>query len=734
MQLSKLGQGLAVSAVSALVITGLAVSAAPATAADTAGVRLISQADGLASMRRDASNSVGLTVALTAQRLDPNATISFEVNANPVATDDDPGWTAVATSGETVHQPYTSVQWTPSTDLVGTRIALRAVATVPAGSGSVETRTYSTRRDVALTGAQSTTHAVSVGTSPFDDFFIPIGPSFPVPSAGQIGHYFAQPYRDSGRTASLLRVYGTTSATSGTVELSAWNAADGAFRGQTNAAVSAATLKTNGYSSTAVSGGSFRGLLDISGFDARSGDALAVRAARDTDAVLPVQLTAQRLTAISVGEPYLGEEGASVTLTVLDQDSDSVPGAEVRRMSDGSLVDYTDINGQVSVSQPSSTSERYYANTTDNDAYEKRVDVATAPVRTPAPDAVATGTEAVFAHGPVFDDQEYRAGDIALQVLDQGGAPIRGQQQVTYSVRAAGAEPTAPTTVSTDLNGRVEIPFDPEAPDGEYVLSFTAPESAGGAEMTPVRFVAGDAELDLTPRAGTAPSGGRITYDGRLTVEGKPLPDHAIDLDYTRGTEEAPGTEADAALLVDGLRVLDAQTYSEDDGSFSVTVDDLAEAGGPAETGGRLTVATRDLGDLIEATADFTAAPDTTPTPTPTPTATPAPVPTPTPTPTPVTDPAKATVTLRLTGTDAGPARDRLRIAGSTEVAGQKVRIHVKGARGHWRSVKTLRLDERGNADVTLRDRNGDAVTHYRVRLLPNPDSFAFTSKVLRLR
>ena len=201
MQLSKLGHGLAVSAVSALVITGLAVTTPAALAANVDGVRLISQQDGIASVRRDADAPVGTTVTLTAEQHDPKDMVSFSFNNNPTAGNDADGWTPVSQYGPMTGH-YVSVEWTPDPDLVGTDVALRAVTT-PSAMGEGPAPTYSPPRAVALHGQGSSVHAVSLSRG-FD------------PAAS--GAFFVQPYLDSSRTASLLAVTGTTSATDGTVE------------------------------------------------------------------------------------------------------------------------------------------------------------------------------------------------------------------------------------------------------------------------------------------------------------------------------------------------------------------------------------------------------------------------------------------------------------------------------------------------------------------------------------
>ena len=174
---------------------------------------------------------------------------------------------------------------------------------------------------------------------------------------------------------------------------------------------------------------------------------------------------------------------------------------------------------------------------------------------------------------------------------------------------------------TTDADGRLEVDFDPAWADGEYTLVFTAPQGAGGAEEEPVTFVAGDAVLGLTPVAGKAAPGGRISYAGTLTVAGKPLAGRDIDLAYTQGTEQAPGTAADATLLLGEMRKLDGRgtITTQDDGTFTVDPSKspkqmvIKPTGGPAKghtvkalykiEGDTLTIA---LGDKDRRPSDFT--------------------------------------------------------------------------------------------------------------------------------
>lgn len=697
MQLSRLGQGLAVSAVSALVITGLAVSAPAAVAADGAAVRLISQADGVASVKRDANSPGGTSIALAAQVLDPRASVTFEYNSDPSATNDATDW--VSTGPVTMTLGYAYTPWSADSSLVGTSIALRAVAVVPADGSTPETRTYSLLNDVAVTGQDSPEQAVSIGE---------VGPDNPAAP----GAFFAQPYASTGRTASLLAVTGLTSATDGTVELSAWNPQAGVFQGGVAAAVEPTTLKAPnpGGGINLAPGGTFTGVLDIEPFGVDDGDVLAVRARRDTDAVYPAELVSQQIAAISQtdGTGDVTPTGAEVTLTVFDPFGGVVVGAEVHRSSDGARVGYTDSSGSIVVEQAPDTTESYYANTTDVDAFEDGVDVQSEAVTTGAYEAVPVAAEAVLADGDVFDDREYAPGDIAVQVLDAYGLPYAGEATIDYSLHHAGTPAPELETVATDADGRFVVPFDPSGPDGDQVLTFLPPPSPRDREETTVTFTAGDARLGLTPLAGTGTSGGTISYAGTLTVEGKALPGRTVDLAYARGTEQAPGTTADAGL--GSQRAVTSAVATAPDGTFAATVSDALETGNPAETGGRLTVSARGLGDSLTATADFAAGPA-------------APT-------TPTVDLPRVKVGLK--GSSTG-AKDKLRVSAPRAAARAKVELRAKiGTK--WRVVKRARLDRKGDVTLAVRDRNGAQATRYRVVVQATDTVARSTSKVVRVR
>ncbi|WP_193613019.1 hypothetical protein [Nocardioides lijunqiniae] len=677
-------QGLAASAVAALTITGLAMTPAAQAAPGDPGAVLLSLSSGIASTKTDSELATSsYPIQLVAARLEPAATIAFEVNADPRAGDAAPGWTDISVNNVQDEGDFAVTQWdgglaSPG-DLVGTRVSVRVVSTLPS-----QDPTYSTRHDVAVTGEASPADSVSF--------------------TGFNGGVFTQPYDSSQRTQQLVGLTGTTTATSGQVELSQWRRADGTFHGLTDAAVSPQDLKVSATNNlTFVDGGRFDGAVELSAFDATLGDRVAVRAAlaggRSSDEVDTAQLYEQTIQSFGVlsDKSVTTSQGTSITLSVTDQKGSGVAGVEVR-LGDGSLVGYTDGGGRIRHLQPNSSTATYYVNTTDVDEYETSTDYQLqidAPAYTPA----ASGVELVLADGKVFDDQEYAAGDIALQIVDQEGEPFPGVRDLEYRLYPTGGQAPSDTTVTTNASGRAVLPFDPAGPDGAWTLVHT--DGDGLWERRRHTLVAGDSTLRLTPAAGAASSGGQVAYAGSLRVGEWPVSGRAISLGYTRGVELVPGKDADAGILAGGARKLTGSVTTSKAGAFAVTVADAAEAGAPSETGA-LRAEAKAAKETVTAKATFGSG-------------------------------KKGTAKIRLTGSSKGAKPDRLVVTGPASVAGERVRLSVKVGR-KWKAVKTIVLDKRGRRTVTVKDSNGAATTTYRAQLLPSKRVQGSTSGVKKLR
>lgn len=672
-------RGLATAAVGALAMTGLTMTgltmtAAPSYAAESGDVRLLSQRGGIASTRPDGGSVFTPAIRVTAARLDTSGVVTFEANADPHAVASTPGWIEVGTT-DTSNADFVFADWDGTLggqSMVGTRVSLRAGSSVGG-----EAPTYSTVNDVLVSGPTSPAEAARISTFS--------------------GGYFVQPYADSGRTQSLLGVSGETSATDGTVALTPWRNGAAAFGGRVDAAVAPADIKVQSQTpapdseSVYADGGSFRGVLGLAAFEAQDGDSVAVRATRDSDEVAAATLHAQQIDSLTSGQTRPGAAGTSVDLVVTDTGSYPVAGAEVRRM-DGALVGYTDGAGIVEVLQDNDTSQTYYVNTTDADGYDAAVDTSV-EVSVPAYTPAASGLRAVLTDGDVFDDSEYAAGDIALQVVDQAGEPYAGAREVSYALYPTAGPKPSRTSAFTDASGRLVVPFDPAGQDGHYTL-----ESDGPDGVRRSFFVAGDTTLGLAPAQAAATSGGAVAITGQLSVGEWPLAGRSVALTFRQGTELVPGTGADAGILAGGKRRLAATVASRADGSFVATVDDPSEVGRPTETTGTLRAAA--LGATDTATVAFGS--------------------------------GKGTLQLRLKGTSKGGAADRLVAKGGPTLQGERVKVLARAGR-KWKPVKTVRLGRTGGLTLTVKDKNGAAKTAYRVQLLASDRTRPSTSNTVTL-
>ncbi len=675
-----IARGLAVSAVSALTLTGLSVATAPLANAAGPDVELLTQFTGYASTAFN-GNLGSSPSRLTAYLESPDAVVSFQVNPDPEAGDADAGWRDV--SGTTQYAgDYAYVAWGGSDSTgryyTGERVALRVVATDAGGTS------YATRNDVEVTGMGSEVPSVSISTL-----------SAP---------YFTQPYADSGRTSTTGLVSGATSTTSGTVELSTWRGSDGTFVGQTQAQVESASFKLPGSNDEYLYFGRFTGAVELTAFDLQEG-VVGVAAELGSDDVAPVALTPQTITTVSASYPQdvrPGDQG-DLTVQVYDENSRSVIGAEVRRVSNGSLVGYTDRNGSVATTQAGGSTEQYYANATDADGYDSADgDVQSGPVTVGTYEPVAAYTDALLADGLAFDVDEYAAGDLAVRVLDDQSRRVGAGESVSYKIYPSDEEaPAAYSTALTNEDGIAVVDFDAAGASGGYTF-VSVLTSQVGTETDQVRtFTTGEAALLLSPKADPVveEAGGQVDYFGRLVVEGEPLAGRRVDLTYDRGIEVAPGNRADAAFLTADGRRLGTSVTTNGNGSFRVTVDDQDENPQAAETGGLLSAVTGDTVATETATVDGDAATDALST-------------------TQFGAAGPGTAELSLSGFGNGARADRLRVSGPAGLAGEGIKAFRITAKGKRVLVTTETLNRTGDRAIRVADRNGRATTTYVVRLV----------------
>ncbi len=690
---------LAAAAVGALAVTGLAVTAPTAQAVDPGVVLLSQYNDGAdASLRFDGRDSL---IALAAEVTDPTASVTFEYNLDPDATDTSPRWTAIAGT-PVVTGSYATLDWDAAgprgTTLTGRTVAVRAVATVD--DGGVPVSTYSTRNGVHIARDSSDTPSVTLRPAVFSG------------GRNEAG-FFVQPYVESGMTSTLTRLTGTTSATSGTVALS-WRDEGGAFGGTVDADVVPTPLKVPDTYSY-VEGGRFSGVLDISDAEPQNGEVIAFGADLDTDEVWAADIYEQTISDVNAqvtSNPRAGED-ADVRVTVADvEDYRPMVGVEIRRSSDDTLVGYTDEDGGVETTQPAGTVESYYANVTDDDPYvAEDGDRVSPPVDATGYDPEPTYVDANLSDGDAFDRDEYADGDIYLQVRDQAGRPVGAGESASYRLYHSESEaPATLVTGTTDDDGRVPVAFEP-GPSGEYLLDYrlgsnTDPEpdpeagpEARDTSLTTASFVTGDAELTFRPRSpAVADAGGQIDYVGSMTVEGVPLAGRRIGLRYTRGVEVVPGRFPDAGMVTDSGIALRRTVTTDRSGLFDVTVDDKLESTSASEVGGVLRARTLDNVASEASPLDGNALADGASR-------------------TQFGDGSRGSVRVRLYGAGRGPRADQLRVGAPASVAGETVKV-FRYQGGRLVLERTVVLDSEGDAPyIGIRDRNGTATTTYVVRL-----------------
>ena len=381
-----------------------------------------------------------------------------------------------------------------------------------------------------------------------------------------------------------------------------------------------------------------------------------------------------------------------------------VIGAEVRRLSDGSVVGYTDRAGTVTTTQPGGSDEEYYANASDANGYdEAEGDVRSGPITVETYEPIATSVDLLLGDGQVFDADEYETGDLAVRVLDDRGRPFGAGESVSYKIYPSEEDaPATYATALTDEDGVAVAAFESAGATGSY--TFAAVLSSQEPTSTPdqLPFTTGEASLLLSPKAGTveATAGGQIDYFGRLLVDGEPLGDRRIDLGYERGVEVVPGNQPDAAIVTADGRRLRSSVTTNRNGSFRVTVDDQDETPQASEVGGLLTAVTGDTVATEQSAVDGNAATGTTST-----------------TQFGSTEPGTASVLLG--GFGNGPRADRLRVTGPATLADETIEVFRVTAKGKRVLVTTRTLDSDGDRPaIRVADRNGSRETTYVVRLL----------------
>lgn len=595
---SGMKRGLAATAISAMAVTGLPLLASSASAAplssDAGGadqVVLYSQfgSNKVAALPSDGENT---SVSLTAGGGSDIAKVNFSYSL------DGTNYTPITSDVTRNARGDFETEWTPSALLNGATVTLKIEGFTAAAPATAADTVL--KPGIQIVGGLSGNQTVEVDSS------APIA-------------VFQQPYA-APNDKDLANVSGTTSATDGTVAVSARS---GGATGTASAPVTA--------------GGTWSTVLDLSGYQYGSfadanANQIVIGAVRDTDDAEANTIRNQSLVTGTVSAVASGPAPAggttSVTVTVNDSTGAPIVGAQVYDTNGNRLIGYTDANGQVKDTGATGGNHTYYANSTANPAYEAGIDPSSGTVVVNTYIGTPTTDSATSEDGSAFDFDEYSAGDTYVTVLDQNGNPV-ANRTVEYKWSdtpfAGGTAVTTPTTgysvATTDASGKAIVAFPTGSPSGTFTLSYRVPADGNGqgaiAEKSDLVVKAGQAKLVEAPvdQSYAASDGTPHAYTATLKLEdGTALAGRDVTFTYTRGTEKAPadGT-ADAGIVPDApatALVLTKTVKTDNTGVATVDVKDpqeTAPAKAGSELGGKLDAATSNTAPTKTNTLDGNA-------------------------------------------------------------------------------------------------------------------------------
>ncbi|GAA4699874.1 hypothetical protein GCM10023226_43400 [Nocardioides nanhaiensis] len=546
-------------------MTGLpsTASAIPANA-QFATVTLLSQSTGEASVKNDGTDT---TVRLQAAA---PATVGSVTFSYTIAGGTPQTITTVAARND---DGTFSFEWTVPAAIVGASVTLTVSGTPSGGVAQTDTQL------VDINAAGAPVESVNLSTA----------------SAAGV---FAVP----GGGPQNVIVPGTTSNTSGTVTINRRDQA-GVVTHTTDATIEAPTGATTG---------TFRGVLDITGYQFGGTNELVLEAVNGSDDVESYTLYNQVITTVeAVAEDAQVPAGQStdVTVTVEDQNGNPIAGADVRD-GNGNFIDTTDENGQVETTQGAGTTF-YYANADALPAFSATAgDKRSADVTVGSFAPVATAFTATSADGAAFDRDENALGDIVVQLRNQNGGPIAAPagQTVQYywqitpfdgsaPVRVPAGTATTPATENASATpGDYNVVLPAGEKSGSYELFVSLTDNVGtpaddGIDAASVLTVkVGDAAITTTPAGDqNAAPGGEVSVTGKVALEdGTGLPGRTVTADFTQGTI-GTDTAKDAGLVLTGGGVGANRTYTTGaDGTFTAVIDDPAETPQGSEVGGEV--------------------------------------------------------------------------------------------------------------------------------------------------
>ncbi|NPC95836.1 Ig-like domain-containing protein [Nocardioides sp. zg-DK7169] len=596
MNSSGIKRGLAATAVSALAVAGLPLLASSASAntidQQSASLELVSQFSGAASVKNDGTDST-IRLQAVAPASIPSVTFQYKIGAT---------WQDIATVSRNDDGSF-SHEWDPSGAIVGATVELRVTGTPTSGPTA------------------GTAQVDGPGSAPADAFvaITPAGGAVATVNltAGSALGVFQSPYG----TGQNVIVNGTTSLTGGTIDITG----------------GAATVAAPVTAAAGATTGSFRGVVDITGYTYGATDQLLLgatpTAAGGSDDVEAYTLYKQTITTVTAAANKTKvEDGqtATVTVTVADQNGAPIAGARVAS-SAGGAAQITDAAGKATFAQGPSTAY-YYADATAATGYSAGAgDQKSGDVTVSEYVSAPKSLKAVSTDGAAFDRDEYAASDITVQVQDQEGInrDVAGQSLNYFwtvtpfdATKSAVRFPTTGvTTEAAETNGlyTVALPTGASAVSGTYTLNAALGADALGnnaiASTEVLSVKVGQAKVTFTPaQAQNVAAGSTVTVTGKVALEdGTVLPRRAVSVSYAQGTTGSDTVKDAGIVPATGTALLASRTFTTGaDGTFEVKVSDPAETPQGTELGGSLDAEATALGvlasDVSNLAINFTSA------------------------------------------------------------------------------------------------------------------------------
>lgn len=462
---SGIKRGLAVSAISALAVTGVPAIANAATLATqnvSPNVTLWSvDTAGAMSVKNDGTNT---TVSLVATAPAGVEFVTFWYNTGAASDQVDPVTDVkIGTASRTANGEF-QLEFTP-----------------PVGESDLTIAAYPS--DAA--GA-STVGQIALGDAESDVDVSGSADAVEIAKKTTLG-YFTQPNGGDYVTSNnVAGINGTTSQSGGNLAVTGLGVAAG------SPAIAAGTNPAG------------QNFHSWSGFFYVDATALAnVPDAAAPDQVLPVVTTtgnssdaegftlySQQIRGISAtSTPGLPDSGTGdVTVKVTDQNGEPVAGAKVEREdANGGTASnggFTDGRGEVTFTGATVGSHNYYVETGTDNAFTTGVDYRTSgTVTVSRPETVTFDSK----DGAAFDVDEFDANDIRVQVKDAAGNPLAGQRffyEWTFAPFVTTVDTTQTTAkgffVTTGADGYASVPL-PAAADFPDSAKATTINTTGGA-------------------------------------------------------------------------------------------------------------------------------------------------------------------------------------------------------------------------------------------------------------